>query len=163
MCYTLQAFYKVLLAVCLTLTAGGNDDNFSFLFPPKFNKTLQKVAVENGKNLTFLESYFPLIQGQFFVKYSIFNKSPSIYQRTRKNKKFTVFLKKGAKKSLIKTTTDLKGVRAKRRAHNIKFFIFPHKHISFPIGNKKIRVKISPTYGFTSTRILIQKYSIFWV
>ena len=86
MCYTLQAFYKVLLAVCLTFTAGGNDDNFSFLFPPKFNKALQVVAVENGKNLTFLENYFPLIQGQFFVKYSIFNKSPSVYPRTRKLK-----------------------------------------------------------------------------
>lgn len=44
MCYTLQAFYKVLLAVCLTLTAGGNDDNFSFLFPPKFIFGRKKVA-----------------------------------------------------------------------------------------------------------------------
>ena len=43
-CYTLQAFYKVLLAVCLTLTAGGNDDNLSFLFPPKFNFGRKKVA-----------------------------------------------------------------------------------------------------------------------
>ena len=47
----------------LSLTAGGNDDNFSFLFPPKFNKALQVVAVENGKNLTFLEISFLLIQG----------------------------------------------------------------------------------------------------
>ena len=39
-CYTLQVFYKVLLAVCLTLTAGGKDDNFSFLFPPNFDKPL---------------------------------------------------------------------------------------------------------------------------
>ena len=31
-------FLKVLLAVCLTLTVGDNDDNFSFLFPPKFDK-----------------------------------------------------------------------------------------------------------------------------
>ena len=71
-----------------------------------------------------------------------------------------VLVKKGAKKSLIKTTTDLKGVRAQRHEHNIEFSFFLHKHISFPIGNKKIRVKISPTYGFTSTRILIRKYLI---
>ena len=71
-----------------------------------------------------------------------------------------VLVKKGVKKSLIKTTTDLKGVRAQRHEHNIEFSFFLHKHISFPIGNKKIRVKISPVYGFTSTRILIRKYSI---
>ena len=46
-CYTLQAFYKVLLAVFLTFTAGGNDDNFSFLFPPKFNLGRKKVADKN--------------------------------------------------------------------------------------------------------------------
>ena len=51
MCYTLQAFYKVLLAVCLTFTAGGNDDNFSFLFPPKFYFERKKVADKTTTDL----------------------------------------------------------------------------------------------------------------
>lgn len=79
-----------MLAVCLTLTAGGNDDNFSFLFPPKFNKALQVVAVENGKNLTFLENYFPLIQGH-------------------ENWKVHGLSKKWCKKVADKTITDLIG------------------------------------------------------
>lgn len=59
-CYTLQAFYKVLLAVCFPITAGGNDDNFSFYFLLKFDFGCKKVADKTITDLKRCKGKMPL-------------------------------------------------------------------------------------------------------
>ena len=97
-------------------------DFFYVLQPLHYGIGGKKFFVVGNFKMFLILFTYPRIKKQESTQFTL--KFLSHISKDTKIKNVSVLVKNDVKKSLIKTTTDLKGVRAKRHVHNIKFSFF---------------------------------------